>query len=70
MSVTAALFSFPPAKAPSQAGLFLLDRKTPGLAISAETELTADVTVGKLVTSASFKRALVMISGARDRRLR
>jgi acyl-CoA dehydrogenase len=32
----------------SRAGLFLLDRETPGLAIGAETELTADVTVGKL----------------------
>jgi len=32
----------------SRAGLFLLDRDTPGLTIGAETELTADVTVGRL----------------------
>ena len=43
------LFLFPAREEGSiRAGLFLLDRDTPGLAIGAETELTADVTVGKL----------------------
>jgi len=43
------LFLFPAREEGSiRAGLFLLDRETPGLAIGAETELTADVTVGKL----------------------
>ncbi|MBI2229293.1 MAG: acyl-CoA dehydrogenase, partial [Deltaproteobacteria bacterium] len=45
----AVLFLFPAREeGSSRAGLFLLDRDTPGLAIGAETELTADVTVGKL----------------------
>jgi len=43
------LFLFPAREeGSSRAGLFLLDRDTPGLTIGAETELTADVTVGKL----------------------
>ncbi len=43
------LFLFPAREeGSSRAGLFLLDRDTPGLTIGAETELTADVTVGRL----------------------
>ncbi len=43
------LFLFPAREeGSSRAGLFLLDRETPGLAIGAEMELTADVTVGRL----------------------
>jgi len=43
------LFLFPAREeGSSRAGLFLLDRDTPGLTIGAATELTADVTVGRL----------------------
>jgi alkylation response protein AidB-like acyl-CoA dehydrogenase len=43
------LFLFPAREeGSSRAGLFLLDRDTPGLTIGAETELTADVTIGRL----------------------
>jgi alkylation response protein AidB-like acyl-CoA dehydrogenase len=46
---SADLFLFPAREeGSSRAGLFLLDRDTPGLTIGAATELTADVTVGKL----------------------
>jgi acyl-CoA dehydrogenase len=43
------LFLFPAREeGSSRAGLFLLDRDTPGLTIGSATELTADVTVGRL----------------------
>ncbi|MDP2605421.1 MAG: acyl-CoA dehydrogenase family protein, partial [Deltaproteobacteria bacterium] len=43
------LFLFPAREeGSSRAGLFLLDRDTPGMTIGAVTELTTDVTVGKL----------------------
>jgi len=43
------LFLFPAREeGSSRAGLFLLDRDTPGLTIGSATELTADVTIGSL----------------------
>lgn len=43
------LFLFPAREeGSSRAGLFLLDRDTPGLTIGSATELTADVTIGRL----------------------